>query len=336
MLGTVRTSQTSWGSTERLDDLSLEGEGKRFNEFALMFEKDAAMMRGEYSHHILVFQFSADEVFSSVELDTSAGINLANPGNQALGNRQRQSALVVEIGSEGKTDRQVTESWPEAVSEDAGKAGSVLVQAEAAAGLAEVIIIEESTAGPAQPPKIWAVVPENPALPGVIEALHSGIPTGLFRRDEAKVDSEKQMKPDDLGEAVTIPSSSRSGHLVVHLGDLGQAHNAPRINEMREQREGSFVPKLMGRSRLTGDIDGMERIEPGETTRPSRSWKRRLEKGIRNSANHPSSFRTAATSQKVFQLVLIGSSPWASLNTAASQRSPAGVVKKARAFSLSL
>jgi hypothetical protein len=35
------------------------------------------------------------------------------------------------------------------------------------------------------------------------------------------VDAQQEMEPDDLGEAVTIPPSSRSGHLVVHLRDSG-------------------------------------------------------------------------------------------------------------------
>ena len=273
MLGTVRTSQTTWSSTERLDDLSLEGERNRFDEFTLVFNKDAAMMCGQRGHHILPFQLSADEVCGAVELDPAVGIDLANPGNQSLGNRQRQPALAVEIRIESKTGRQMTESRPEAVSEDAGKAGSVLVRAEGAAGLAEVIIIEESGAGPPQRSEVWAAVPKNPDLPGVIEALHSCVPTGLFWGDEEKVDPEKQMKSDDLRKAVTIPSSSRRGHLVVHLGDLGQAHKTPRINEMREQGERPFIPKLMGRSRLAGDIDGVEGIEPGETTRTSQmTW----------------------------------------------------------------
>src|SRR4030042_323023 len=214
MLGTVRTSQTTWSSTERLDDLSLEGERNRFDEFTLVFNKDAAMIRGQRAHDILPFQLSADEVFGAVELDPAVGIDLANPANQALGNRQRQPALAAGAGGQ-----------------------------------------------------------KNPDLPGVIEALHSCVPTGLFWGDEEKLDPEKQMKPDDLGETVTIPSSSRGGHLVVHLGDLGQAHKVPGIKEMRKQGERPFIPELMGRGRLTGDIDGVEGIEPGDTTRTSQmTW----------------------------------------------------------------
>src|SRR4030042_3975414 len=143
MLETVRTSQTTWSSTKGLDDLSLEGERNRFDEFTLVFNKDAAMVRGQRGHDVLPFQLSADEVFGAIKFDATIGTDLADPGNQALGNRQRQPALAVEIGIESKTGRHVTESRPEAVSEDAGKAGSVLVRAEGVAGLAAVRIVEE-------------------------------------------------------------------------------------------------------------------------------------------------------------------------------------------------
>ena len=68
------------------------------------------MMRGQRGHDVLPFQLSADEVFGAIELDATIGIDLTDPGNQALGNRQRKAALTVEIGIESKTDRQVTES----------------------------------------------------------------------------------------------------------------------------------------------------------------------------------------------------------------------------------
>ena len=71
-------------------------------------------------------------------------------------------------------------------------------------------------------------------------------------------------------------------------------------------------------------------------TRPSSSWKRRLENGMRNSACQPVSSRLVFTSQNVFQSMLTGSSPTASLKTTASRRNPEGAVKNARAFSLSL
>ena len=56
---------------------------------------------------------------------------------------------------------------------------------------------------------------------------------------------------------------------------------------------------------------------------------------MRSSANQPSAVRATATSQNAFQEKFNGVDPLASLETAASQRRPDGVVKKAMPFSLS-
>ncbi|PLX17595.1 MAG: hypothetical protein C0597_06940 [Marinilabiliales bacterium] len=71
------------------------------------------------------------------------------------------------------------------------------------------------------------------------------------------------------------------------------------------------------------------------TVSPFIFWKRRLDKGIRNSANQPSSFIEVSTSQYEFQLVF-NSIPDCPSKTVASHLKPLGVVKKAVPFSLSL
>jgi len=265
MQGTVRTSQTDWTSAEGCNGLCCEGESNRFDEFSLVFNVNAAMMRGQSGHDVLPFQFSADEVFGAVKLNASLRTDLADPGNQALRKRQRHPALAVEIGIESEAGRKMTESRPESVPEDTRKAGFMFGHREAAAGLAEVIIIQESIAGPPQRTKVRAAVPKNPGLPNVIEALHGCVSAGLFRGDEEKMDPEKQMKPDDLGEAVAIPASSRGGHLVVHLGDSGKPHNLPGINQMTAERDRSLITDLAGRSGLSGDVDGVDGVEAGDS-----------------------------------------------------------------------
>ena len=76
------------------------------------------------------------------------------------------------------------------------------------------------------------------------------------------------------------------------------------------------------------------------STCPPESLKRRLDKGIRISKNHPRSLRVVFTSQKVFQLSLKGLFRglllMASSKTVKSVLRPLGVVLKTRAFSLSL
>jgi len=87
-----------------------------------------------------------------------------------------------------------------------------------------VIPLEESIAATPNGPKIGAAAPQDPYLPGVVEALHGRVAARLPLRNEDKMDAEEKMQPDDPGEAVAIAAASRRGHLVVHLSDSGKSH----------------------------------------------------------------------------------------------------------------
>ena len=69
----VITSQTIWPSAEGLDDFSSEGEGKRFDEFALVFDKNSPMMSEQRGHRALMFQLPANGVLSAVKLKAAKG-----------------------------------------------------------------------------------------------------------------------------------------------------------------------------------------------------------------------------------------------------------------------
>ena len=102
-------------------------------------------------------------------------------------------------------------------------------------------------------------------LPEAIEAFHGGVPSGFSLRDEEKMDPQQEMEPDELGETITIPSPARRGHLVIHLGNAGKAHNSPGINQMTPKRDRSFVTELAGCCGLSDDVDGMDGVEPGDS-----------------------------------------------------------------------
>lgn len=61
---------------------------------------------------------------------------------------------------------------------------------------------------------------------------------------------------------------SGCGHLVVHLRDFRQAHNASGINEMAAKRDRLLILELTGRSCLPDEIDGVKGIEAGDTAGP--------------------------------------------------------------------
>lgn len=101
MIRTVRTSQTDWPSAEGLDDFSSEGEWKRFDKFALVFDKSSPMMSGQCGHHVLMFQLPTDGVLSAVKLDAAMGPDLANPGDQ-VGIFSRRSMRPPRLQSKAK------------------------------------------------------------------------------------------------------------------------------------------------------------------------------------------------------------------------------------------
>jgi hypothetical protein len=175
----------------------------------------------------------------------------------------------VKVWIESKTDGQMTESRPKSISENSGKTGSMVGHGEASTGLLDVEVAEEAVATTAQSPKIGARVKKDAFLPKAVKAFHGGVPSGLSLRDEEKMDLQQEMEPDDLGEAVAIPPSSRRRHLVVHLSDSGKSHRSPGINEMAAERDRLLIGELAGRDRLADDIDGVEGIEPSDSPGPS-------------------------------------------------------------------
>ena len=268
MLGTVRTSICKC-SNEGIDNPSCKGERDRLDELSLVLDKDPPVMRRERSHDVLPFQFSADEIFGTVELDTAVTVDLADERHVALCDGKSQVTSRIEVGIERETVREMAEGRPGPIAKDSGEPDPVVGKSEASAGLLDVEVAKEADTRPAQRPQVGTTVEKDTLLPEAVKAFHRGVATRLSWRDKAKVDAQQKMEPDDLGEAIAIPPSSRRGHLVVHLGDPGQPHKAPGINEMETERDRLLIGELVGRGCLPDDIDGVEGIEASDASRPS-------------------------------------------------------------------
>lgn len=290
-------------------------EWHRFDELPLVLDEDQPMMRRERGHDILPFQFSADEVFGTIKLDSTLAIDFANPRHMTLGDGKSQMTADVDIGLEREAVWEMLEGRPGPLAEDSGEPGPMLNHRKASAGLLDVIVAQEAVTRPTQGPKVGAMVKKDALLPEAVKAFHGSVAPRLSRRDEEKTDAQEEMEPDDLGEAVTIPAPSGCRHLVVHLGDLRQAHNAPGINEMAAKRERLLVLELAGRGRLSDDIDGVEGIKAGDAAQPPQiarpnqiglldvAHPASLDAGIRGSAGKPVAldlFRLAGPGQDLF------------------------------------
>ena len=180
-----------------------------FDEFPIMLDIDRPVMRGERCHDILSFQFPADEVFGAVELDTTVGIDLANPSDQAF--------------------CKMTEIRPEPISEDSGKSGSIVSHGETPAGLPDVIILEKSIAATPNGPKIGAAVPQDPHLPPYPEAALPALTfkdalTLYFNGDEIQVTHIPHAHSD-----ADIVIYFRKAN-VIHTGDLCFSSGYPFID----------------------------------------------------------------------------------------------------------
>src|SRR4030043_1846966 len=99
MLGTVRTSICKC-SDERINNRSCKGERDRFDELPLVLDEDSPVMRRERGHDVLPFQFSADEIFGAVELDTAVAIDLADERHMAPSDGKSQMTAGIGAGLE--------------------------------------------------------------------------------------------------------------------------------------------------------------------------------------------------------------------------------------------
>jgi len=175
----------------------------------------------------------------------------------------------IKIAVEREVAWEIMETRPETFAKHSWESSTVFGWSEASAGLLEVVIAEETVTCSAKGPKIGADVNEDAFLPEAIEALDGGISPRFARRDEPKVDTQQQVKPNDLGEAETIPAAAGGRHLVVHLRDLRQTHKDPGINKMAAERGRLLIGELAGRNCLSDHINGVDGIEPSNASRSS-------------------------------------------------------------------
>jgi len=194
-----------------------------------MLDIDRPVMRGERCHDVLSFQFPADEVFGAVELDTTVGIDLANPSDQAFCNRKGRMTPGVEVRIESKAGGQMTEIRPEPISEDSGKTGSIVSHGETPAGLTDVIILEKSIAATPNGPKIGAAVPQDPHLPPYPKAALPALTfkdalTLYFNGDEIQVTHIPHAHSD--ADIVIYFRKAK----VIHTGDLCFSSGYPFID----------------------------------------------------------------------------------------------------------
>jgi len=158
------------------------------------------------------------------------------------------------------------ERFPELILKYTGESCAMFFLGKTPMWFLIMIIPQESLTGSFKDSKGRTIMSSKHSfLPELIKAFNRGISSRFSLRDEYKVDTQKQVKANDLGKAVGIASSTGSSHLVIHLRYTGNAHISPCLNQMFAQRYSLFIRKLTCESCVSCNIHCMKRIESGDT-----------------------------------------------------------------------
>lgn len=133
-----------------------------------------------------------------------------------------------------------------------------------------MVIPQESYTGSFKGSKVRTIMSsKHPLLPEFIKTLNGGISTRFSLWDKYQMDTHKQVKSNDMGEAVGITSSSSGSHFIIHLGYNGNTDKSPCLNQMPAQRYSLLVGKLSCGSSMPCHIHRMKGIKAGNTFRTS-------------------------------------------------------------------
>jgi hypothetical protein len=235
---------------------------KRFNNLLVLFDDEFSSMGINRSNKILAFKASSNEIGEAVDFDSSMRVNFPDKGDFPSRNREIEGAFGVDIALDIEFSGQVRNGLPEAISEFPRESCLMFCLGKPSVGFSVMVIAQEPLVCSFKSLQGWAAMSlKHSFLPEGIEALNGGVSAGFSLGDEYQMDSEKQMEPDDLGDAALIPSSTGSGHLIVQLGNLWNSQVFPCLDQMPAQRYALFVDELACKDGMSRNIHGMEGVE---------------------------------------------------------------------------
>jgi len=254
--------------------MTLNRKRERFDDLPPLFDNQSFSMSNDTGNHILPLKFPSDEIRGPIDLNFTMSINLSVKGNFSLCNRKMKMTRRVNVCVKGKSFWAVSEISPVLISEYTRESCAVLFLSKGPVGFLIMVIPRESFTGSSKGNKgRTSMSSKHPLLPEFIKTFNRGISSWFSLRDKYQIDSQKQMKTDDLREAKGIASSTCSSHLIVHLRYAGNSHKSPCFNKMFAQRDALFIRELACESCVTCNIHRMKGIESGNTLWPSEiSW----------------------------------------------------------------
>lgn len=235
---------------------------KRFNNLLVLFDDEFSSMGINRSNKILAFKASSNEIGEAVDFDSSMRVDFPDKGDFPSRNREVEGAFGVGIALDAECFRQMCKGLPEAISEFPRESCLMFLLGKPSVGFSVMVIVQKPLVCSFKSLQGWAAMSlKHSFLPEGIEALNGGVSAGFSLGDEYQMDSEKQMEPDDLGDAVLIASSTGSGHLIVQLGNLWNSQVFPCLDQMPAQGYALLVGELACKDRMPRNIHGMEGVE---------------------------------------------------------------------------
>ena len=247
---------------ERINNGIFNWKRERLNNPIVLFNDKFFPMSKNSSNNILTFKSFSDKVGESIDFDSGIGVNFSNIGYSPSRNRQFKSPFRINICSDTKSFRDVSEGSPEIVSEYPRKSCIVFFLDKSSVRFLIIIVIKKAYVDSPQGINGRTIMPsKHSILPESIKAFNRGISPWLSLRDENQMNPEEKMKPNNLGYAVFISPSACSRHLVVHLRYFRNSHKLPCINKMPAKRKGLLTIELTCKSSMPCHINSVEGIK---------------------------------------------------------------------------
>lgn len=239
---------------------------ERFNNSILLFNNQSFSISKDSSNNILSLKFSPDEIGRTIDLNSPLRVNLSDEGDFSLRNREIEMFVRVNVSIKTKTLWQMNKGFPEAIFKRSRESCAMFFLSKTSMRFLIMIILQESFTGFSKDIKGRAVMSmKHSFLPEGIETLNRGIPARFSLWDKYQMYTKKEVKADNLRDAIRIPSSTCSRHLIIHLGYCGNAHKSPGFEQVFAERDGLFITELICISCMPCHIHGMKGIESGNT-----------------------------------------------------------------------
>ena len=244
----------------------LKRERKRFHDFIVLLNNQFFPMSKKSSNNILSLEFSPDEIRTTIDFDSTMRINSSDKGDlpSCKGKIKMTSGILVFIKS--KSLGHVDKRLPSEVSEYPWESCSIFFLGKTSMGFFVVIIPQEFFTGSFENRKGRASMSsEHPFLPEIVKTLNGSISPWFSLWNEYHMNAHKQVKANNLRETVRVPSSSCSGHFIIHLGYFGNTHGSPCFNKVFAQGNTLFVSILTCPNGMSCNIHRMKRVKSGDS-----------------------------------------------------------------------